>query len=94
MTVKWSQWSPHGMIRCSERELSEVMKWVHKLGSEAHKLVRTSDKPHAVYARKIHDESGKLVEVRLYCETYLDDGELAKFAMNHPNDILYVKHRF
>lgn len=94
MTVKWSQWdSTFGMIRCGERELSEIMEWVKILGIDAAKRLKSQSKPHAVYARKIYGESGDLEEVRLYCNVYLDDEELDAVSEWAPHDILYVAHK-
>lgn len=93
MKVKWSQWDSTGMIRCGERELSEIMKWVKSLGLDAAKHLKSQDKPHAVYARKIYGESGNLEEVRLYCNAYLDDEELELVSETNPKDIFYVSHR-
>lgn len=93
MKVKWSQWDSTGIIRCGERELSEIMEWVKSLGLDAAKHLKSQDKPHAVYARKIYDESGTLAEVRFYCNVYLDDDELDNVSKSCPHDILYVAHR-
>lgn len=93
MVVKWSQWDSTGMIRCGERDLKELMEWVKTLGMDAAKCLKTQDKPHAIYARKIYDESGKLAEVRLYCNAYLDDEELELVDSECPHDILYVAHK-
>jgi hypothetical protein len=81
------------MIRCGERELLEIMKWVKSLGLDAAKHLKSQDKPHAVYARKIYDESGTLAEVRLYCNAYLDDEELDIVSESALHDILYVAHK-
>lgn len=95
MVVKWSQWdSVFGMVRCGERELSEVMRCVRGLGLDAKKHLDRQSKPHAVYARKMYGDSGELKEIRLYCNVYMTDEELEKASKDCPHDILYVAHKF
>ena len=92
--VKWTQWEPgYGMIRCGRKGYKELMQWMAEIGRDAMQCVKTADKPHAIYGRKMHDDTGRLVEVRFYCNTYLDDNELEAIARCNPMDTLYVAHK-
>ncbi|MBQ3326190.1 MAG: hypothetical protein IJG86_00205 [Clostridia bacterium] len=91
--VRWSQWSPNGMIRCGEKTYGELMRIIQELGKEAKEAVKGQEKPHAVYGRKMHDYTGRLTEIRLYCDAYLDDAELDAVAIVNPLDTFYVAHK-
>ena len=90
--IRWTQWSPTGMVRCGEKELIELMKDLRELGLDAARCLKTQEKPHAVYGRKMY-ENGKLKEIRLYCDTYVTDEELEKVDRKIAPDILYVAHK-
>ena len=90
---KWSQWDKGGMIRCGEAKYKDIMKWMQELGLDAKKCLKGSDKNHAVYGRKIHDDTGRLIEVRLYCNGYVDDIELEAITRGQPLDTFYVAHK-
>ena len=92
MLIKWTQWSPAGMIRCGEKELHELMKDLRELGMDAARCLKTQEKPHAIYGRKMY-ENGKLKEIRLYCDTYVTDEELEKIDREIAPDIMYVAHK-
>lgn len=92
MLIKWTQWSSAGIIRCGEKELNELMKDLRELGLDAARCLKTQEKPHAVYGRKMY-ENGKLKEIRLYCDTYVTDEELEKIDREIVPDILYVAHK-
>lgn len=92
--IKWSQWTPEsGMIRCGTAEYSKITKWLGELGLDAQAHVNKAEKPHAIYGRKMHDNEGRLTEIRLYCDTYLTDEELDTVATLNPMDILLVAHK-
>ena len=92
MLIKWTQWSAAGMVRCGEKELHELMKDLRELGRDAARCLKTQEKPHAVYGRKMY-ENGKLKEIRLYCDTYMTDEELEDIDHRTAPDILYVAHK-
>lgn len=92
MLIKWTQWSAAGMIRCGEKELHELMKDLRALGMNAARCLKTQEKPHAIYGRKMY-ENGKLKETRLYCDTYMTDEELEDIDRRTAPDILYVAHK-
>lgn len=91
--VKWSQWSPKGMIRCGENDLNELMKWMRELGKDASKCLKREKNQHAIYGRKIYDNAGNVSEIRFYCDTYMDDNELENFLMKNPHDVIYAVHK-
>lgn len=90
---KWSQWGPEGMICCGIAKYKEIMKWIQNLGLEAKKCLACSDKNHAVYGMKIHDDIGRITEIRLYCEAYVDDIELEAITRGQPMNTFYVAHK-
>lgn len=90
--IKWSQWSD-SMERCGRSDYETIMGWMKELGMDAKKCVKTSAAPHALYGRVMHDDEGRITEIRFYCEMYLDDEELDGLSKAHPNDTLYVAHR-
>ena len=90
--IKWSQWSPNGMIRCGRAQYQECMKWMRDLGMDAKACLADSEKPHAIYGRVMHDEGGHLTEIRFYANTFLSDAELDVVAIMNPLDTLYVAH--
>lgn len=92
MRIKWTQWTLDGMIRCGEKELIALLKDVQILGQDAARCLKTQEKPHAIYGRKMY-ENGKLKEIRLYCGTYVTDEELEKIDREIAPDILYVAHK-
>lgn len=91
--IKWSQWDTTGLIRCGFNDYKTLIKWTQELGHEAKECLMKQDKPHAIYARKMHDDSGRLTEIRMYCNAYLTDEELDTVAVLNPNDTLYVVHK-
>ena len=92
--VKWSQWGPkEGMIRCGRTEYKTAMKWMQDLGKDAKECLKGQDKGHAIYGRKMHDDTGRITEIRFYCDTYLTDEELDVVARANPMDTLYVAHK-
>lgn len=93
MEVKWSQWSPNGMIRCGRNDFNKEMEWMVQLGRDAKQCVMKSDKQHAVYGRIMRDESDEIIEVRFYSDVYLDDNELDVVARHNPHDTMYVAHK-
>lgn len=91
--IKWSQWSPtEGMVRCGFASYKELMQWIRDLGKEAKQAVRFSNKNHAVYAIKFHDYQGIITEIRLFCDTYVDDQELKAMSAGNLNTI-YAAHK-
>ena len=91
--IRWSQWSPNeGIIRCGEKDLQTLMKWMTDLGEDAHRCLKSSDKAHAIYGRKIYDGE-EISEIRFYVDTYVDDDELDDLSRKHKNDMLYVAHK-
>ena len=90
---KWSQWDQTGMIRCGIAPYKQIMQWMRELGMEAKEAVKHSEKNHAVYGVKKHDDIGRITEIRLYCEAYLDDAELDVISKLYPMDTLYVAHK-
>lgn len=94
MEIKWSQWSPsEGMIRCGRKDYKTVMEWMRELYADAKNCVEKQDKPHAISGRVMHDEEGHLIEIRMYCDTYLTDQELDVVATMNPMDTLWVAHK-
>lgn len=92
--IKWSQWSPNeGMIRCGISDYKTIMGWIRNLGMDAKECLAAAEKPHAIYGRVMHDDTGRLSEIRLYCDTYLDDAELDVVATLNPLDTFYVAHK-
>ena len=91
--IKWSQWSSAGMLRCGHAEMSKLMQWMRELGLEAKKCVKTQEKPHAVYGRKIYNKNDSVVEVRFYCEVYMTDEELEELICKEPQNVFYVAHQ-
>ena len=92
--LKWTQWSKSlGMIRCGYTDYEMAMLWLTDLGKEAKECLKKSDKPHAVYGRKMYDDNGNLIEIRYYCDTYMTDEELNKASQDVGHDILYVAHK-
>ena len=81
------------MIRHGEDEYETIMGWIRELGIGAKSCVMMSKKPHAIYGRKMHDEDGRITEIRLYVDTYLDDVELDIVAVMNPMDTFYVAHK-
>ena len=92
MLIKWTQWSPAGMIRCGEKELNELMKELRELGRDAARCLKTQEKPHAIYGMKMY-ENGKLKEIRMYCDTYVTDDDLKRIDRFVAPNILYVVHK-
>lgn len=90
--IRWTQWSPAGMIRCGEKDFAELMKDLRALGIDAARCLKTQEKPHAVYGRWMY-ENGKIKEVRLYCDLYVTDEELEDIDRKTAPDILYVAHK-
>ena len=93
MLVKWSQWEHGEMVRFGEEDIRTVTKWMQALGLDAARCLKEQEKPHAIYGRKVRDENGKLTEIRMYCNTYLDDEELELIDKVLPHDTLYVVHK-
>lgn len=91
--IKWTQWEQGGMIRCGIKDYRTIIKWVQELGHDAKECLHKQEKPHAIYARIMHDDDWKVTEIRLYCNAYLDDDELDRIAAGTPNDTLYVVHK-
>ena len=91
--LKWTQWGRSGLFRCGRAGYKTITGWLKQLGLDAAKELQKQEKPHALYGRTIHDDSGKLSEIRLYCNIYLDDNELDKLAHDHPHETLYVAHK-
>ncbi|MBQ1789281.1 MAG: hypothetical protein II008_03815 [Oscillospiraceae bacterium] len=91
--IKWTQWSRNGMTRCGHRDYKTIMGWMRELGMDAKKCVRAQEKDHAIYGRVMHDDAGRISEIRFYCDTYLDDQELDTIARANPTDTLYVAHK-
>lgn len=91
--IKWSQWSPDGMVRCGRTDYKTIMGWMRELGMDAKKCVMRQEKPHAIYGKVMHDDTGILTEIRLYCDVYVDDKELETVAVCCPLDTLYVAHK-
>ena len=91
--IKWSQWSPHGMMRCGYRDYNTLIKWLVEIGKDAKKYIKCVDKDHLVYGRKIYDADDNLEEIRFYCDTYVTDAELDEIVMQNPRDVLYVVHK-
>lgn len=91
--VKWSQWSPNGLVRCGRNEYKTIMGWMKELYADAKKCVEKQEKPHAISGRVMHDEDGHLTEIRLYCDAYLTDEELDVVSAMNPHDTLWVAHK-
>ena len=92
--IKWSQWSKTlGIIRSGYTDYEMAMLWMTDLGKEAKECLKRSDKNHAVYGRKMYDANDKLIEIRYYCDTYMDDDELDETSRKIGHDLLYVAHK-
>lgn len=91
--IKWSQWSPLGMMRCGRDEYRLCMDWMRTLGMDAKACLEDHDKDHAIYGKVMHDEAGCITEIRFYCNTYLTDEELDAVSRTCPLDTLYVAHK-
>lgn len=92
--IKWSQWSPNaGMFRCGRAPYAKLMAWMIELGKDAKKCLSGQEKNHAVYGMTIYDENDKIVEVRFYAETYMDDDELIEALKKTPRNVIYAAHK-
>lgn len=92
--IKWTQWSTAlGMIRSGYTDYQMAMLWMTDLGKEARECLKKSDKPHAVYGRKMYNDADELIEIRYYCDTYMTDDELDKTSREIGHDLLYVAHK-
>lgn len=92
--IKWSQWSPYsGMIRCGRADYNTLMSWMVELGKDAMNCLKKNGKAHALYGRNIHNDDGEIVEVRFYCDTYLEDDELIDICMKNPKDHIFCMHK-
>lgn len=92
--IKWEQWDKNsGLIRCGFAEQKKIMEWLRELGKDAHRCLLMQEKSHAVYGMKIYDENDNVEEIRLYCNTYMDDDELNDCIMNHPRNVFYTAHK-
>lgn len=91
--LKWSQWSPNGMLRCGRATHDKLMKWMVDLGKDAKKCLSEQEKEHAVYGMKIYDENDRLSEVRFYADTYMTDDELTEVTKKMPRNVFYVAHK-
>lgn len=91
--VRWSQWSPAGMVGRGEMAYVELKKIMNELGKGAAEAVKEQEKPVAVYGRVIHDDTGRLTEVRLYLDTYITEAELDALKITLPMDRFYVARK-
>lgn len=91
--VRWSQWSPAGMICRGEMAYGELKKRMRELGEAANDAVREQEKPVAVYGMVIHDDTGRLTEVRLYFDTYITEAELDALKITLPMDRFYFARK-
>lgn len=91
--IKWSQWTPNGMIRCGFRDYNTLMKWMREIGKDAKNCMKYHENQHAIYGRKIYNEEDELAEIRFYCDSYMTDKELDDFLMENPRDVIYMVHR-
>lgn len=91
--VKWTQWSTSGMIGHGQKKYGELMEIMSELGKGAAEAVREQEKPVAVYGRLIHDDTGRLTEVRLYLNTYITEAELDALKITLPRDRFYVARK-
>ena len=92
--MKWEQYDKGKLIRCGEAPFPQIMAWMRELGKEAKEHVKTSKNPHALYGRIKHDEDGRIIGVRYYCDSYcVDDEILDELADEEPLCFFYVAHR-
>lgn len=92
--IKWSQWDKSdGMVGCGFNEYNTLMQWMRELGKDAKNCIKHYDAKHAVYGRKIFNESDELDEIRFYCNAYVSDDELEEIVTNHPHDLFFVVHK-
>lgn len=91
--VRWSQWSPSGMTGHGQKKYGELKKIMNELGKGTAEAVKEQEKPVAVYGRVIHDETGRLTEVRLYLDTYITEAELDALKITLPMDRFYVARK-
>lgn len=91
--IKWTQWGSKELFRCGKAEYKTIMEWMRSLGADAKKCVSRNEKDHALYGRTVHDENGRLTEIRFYCNVYLTDEELDEISRKFPHDTLYVAHK-
>lgn len=91
--IKWSVWSPNGMISHGRARYEMIIGWLAELYKEAKECVMEQEKPHAIAGRVMHDEGGHITEIRMYCDTYLTDEELDTVAIMNAHDTLWVAHK-
>lgn len=91
--VMWSQWRPEGMVGQGEMAYGELKKRMRDLGELAKDAIKEQEKPVAVYGRVIHDDTGRLTEVRLYFDTYITEAELDALKITLPRDRFYVARK-
>ncbi len=91
--MKWSQWGTGGIQRCGISEYNTIIGWLGEIGLEAKECVKHNEKDHALYGRTVHDDNGKLIEIRFYRNTYMNDEELEAISREFPHDTLYVAHK-
>lgn len=90
--VKWSLWSRYGREAGGFAEYKQVMEWMHNLKEGAEKGIETAPNEVSVYGRRMHDYTGKLLEIRLYRATYITRQELEAVRLTSPHDtFLYIE---
>lgn len=91
--IRWTQWSNDEMIRCGRSDYFALMNKMKENGIVAKACLANENKNHAIYGQEIHDNFDEIMEIRFYCELYMDDKELDSFIKRNKNNIIYAIHK-
>ena len=89
--VRWSNWSPCGLIQVGQMPARDVDFHIRKFGKEAEKILKETGADHVLNAVKNYGEDDELEEVKFY-QLPMTDAEFEERVANIPGVIVYAHH--